>query len=98
MLLSSEENMCAAFYWIIKQCKFICILSMSVFCVPSLLSYVYDGCLVSFCERGSKLEGCRELLTSSEDAVLELCFQVLYANGYSCCFSFPCILPIVLAC
>lgn len=65
-LLSSEENLHAAFYWNIKQCKFTCVLSMSVFYVFSLSSYIYVVCLrtaykhiASFCECGNKLEGCR---------------------------------------
>lgn len=79
------------------QCLFsMCFLSLVIYTVTCLRTACKH--MASFCECGNKVEGCRELLTNSEDVVPESWFQVLYANGYSCYFCFPSILLIVLAC
>ena len=76
-LLSSEATCVLLFAGISSNAN---LFVMSVLYVFSLSSCIYDRYLVclrtaykhiaSFCECGNKLEGCRELLTSSEDMVL----------------------------
>lgn len=81
------------------QCLFsMCFFSLVIYVIMLFVWELHISTLLHFVNVGTNWKAVGELLTSSEDMVLESWFQVLYADGYSCYFCFPSILLIVLAC